>query len=392
MLNSEWTVEVVKVFSVETHPNADKLDLIKVAPINGGPVWDYTIVDQRGRKPGDLVIYISVDSLLPLDDNRWGFLRSSTYVVGSGKYHRVRGKKLRGIDSQGLIIDNQRLITDVPGFCPDRSPAEILGIKKYEPPEINIPTPKTVTPVKTGVVARLLDKLFPGNVSRTKKLLRNVPDYSVLSLRKTVPFNPDERIVVTEKIHGTNVRFGTINTKKKWWQFGKKNVTVVGSHHTWKYVGKEGKKWFHFYGADLWTNTILERINMDEMPENVIYYGEIYGVGIQDLTYGATEPKLIIFPVAWDIDRREWFLHSYPWMSATCLLDGRSWFSEAYSDNPPQWNDAARASIRQLAEANSLTAAFNGKKNQICEGAVIHSLDRPGVSAKYVSQRYMERT
>ena len=53
----------------------------------------------------------------------------------------------------------------------------------------------------------------------------------------------------------------------------------------------------HFYGEDVW-GKIAEKYNLAEtLPENLIFYGEIVGEGIQDLTYGYKKHSLFIFDI-----------------------------------------------------------------------------------------------
>lgn len=70
---SEWKPEVVQVGEVVPHPNADALDITKV--------YDYPVVIRRGDfKPGDLAVYVPVDTVVPKDDPRWAFLEGHTRI------------------------------------------------------------------------------------------------------------------------------------------------------------------------------------------------------------------------------------------------------------------------------------------------------------------------
>lgn len=108
-------------------------DFIEKATVLG---WE--IVVKKGIfNVGDKCIYIEVDGFLPVTDERFEFLRSSSYkkneLVGEG--FRVRSIKLRGQISQGLLLP----LSDFPELRTDLSigtdVTDELKIKKYEEPE-----------------------------------------------------------------------------------------------------------------------------------------------------------------------------------------------------------------------------------------------------------------
>jgi len=97
--------EIAKIESIKPIEGADKLEL---AAIRG---WN--IVVQKGlHKVGDLVVYFSIDSLLP-ELPEFEFLRKNCYVKASNSVYgagfRLRTIKLRGITSQGLILSLNQL-------------------------------------------------------------------------------------------------------------------------------------------------------------------------------------------------------------------------------------------------------------------------------------------
>jgi hypothetical protein len=60
---AELKVEVCKIDAIKDHPNADKLELAYIGGENG---WQSCV--QIGiHKVGDKVVYIPVDSILPMD-------------------------------------------------------------------------------------------------------------------------------------------------------------------------------------------------------------------------------------------------------------------------------------------------------------------------------------
>lgn len=359
---SEWTVQTVRVHAVEKHPNADKLDLITIGLEHP---WSYTVVDQRGlRRVGDLVTYVSVGSLVPLNDDRWAFLRSR--AINKNQY-RIRAMSLRGVKSQGIITDY------VPGTELGDDVSGVLCIEKWLNPDEEVRLP-TLTK-RYGFFRRLLSKLFR---SQAEKLGERIPEYSVLNLRKVDwVFTEGEEVIYTEKIHGTNVRFGKVNGK-----------LVVGSHRR---IVSDNRNWLDkllrrgvtgtgYYGENLYVSAVAAHVHLDELEEGIIYYGEIFGLTqtgkkIQDLTYGMNGTALRIFPSCYNLKTREWQFADYrvaPFVPTITVsnADGKLGYSLDV--------------VKTIAELDSV---YGG----IREGVVVHSATRPGVAAKYVSHRYMER-
>ena len=121
-------------------------------------------------------------------------------------------------------------------------------------------------------------------------------------------FEYGESVIVTEKLHGCNARFGNLEIQINpnapilyklfiWFKkniLGKKYEFVYGSHNVQK-SGNFGAN--HFYGKDVW-GQIVKKYNLAEsLPKDYIFYGEIVGKGIQDLTYGLEKPRLFIFDI-----------------------------------------------------------------------------------------------
>ncbi len=356
---SEWTVATVKVFSVTPHPNADKLDLVTVGV---DTEWSYVVVHGKGLlAPGDLVTYVSVGSLVPMSDIRWSFLKPRA----EGKSHyRIRAMSLRGVKSQGILTDYVR------GTKPGDDVAEQLKIEKYLNPdeEVKLPT----LPKRYGFFRRLLKQLFK---SQNEKLDELIPEYGVTNLRKVPLFTEGDKVLYTEKLHGTNIRFGMVKGK-----------LVVGSHRR---IVSDNRNWLDkflrrgapsggFYKENLWVDTVQTHVNLCELEDGVIYYGEIIGKtrGGKDIqpgfNYGYDKPTLRIFPSAYSLKTKRWqfvdlriapFVPSYP----------VSTFSQDYLEN--------------LAENNRFG---EGTPTNMLEGIVVHSTDFPGIAGKWVSFRYKE--
>lgn len=105
------------VLAVETHPNADALD---IATVKG-----YKAIVKRGQwQPGQLCVFIEPDSVLP--DVPWAaFYRA--------KSNRVKAIRLRGAWSFG-IIESAANVGYTDPLEPGTDVTAVLGVTKYEPP------------------------------------------------------------------------------------------------------------------------------------------------------------------------------------------------------------------------------------------------------------------
>lgn len=266
---SSLIVETCRIGNIEPHPNADRLE---IATVKG---WN--VIIQKGQyQIGDMVVFIPPDSVLPqslIEEYQLDYLKNNG---------RVGTVKLRGFISQGLVLPapSNREGIDV---------AKVLGITKYEVPE--------PTFYKSGKVI---------SKKKTNPLFDKYTDIENIKNFDTV-FTEGEMVVVTEKLHGTNARFGnlpiTINSDQPilyrisaWLKklFGQKYEFVWGSHN----VQKGTTSYDHFYGEDVW-GEIAKRYDLKNLlPEGYIFYGEIVGKNIQDLNYGFTkQTELFIFDI-----------------------------------------------------------------------------------------------
>jgi RNA ligase (TIGR02306 family) len=266
---SQLIVEVCKVDRYDDHPNADRLGIVQVKGWN-------CVVGRNQYKENDLVVFVPPDSIIPedlIDKYKLEYLRNGG---------RVGTTKLRGCLSQGLILDlpegKWKAGDDV---------SKVLNITKWEPP---------VPEYQKQACQVSKKKLNPEFAKYTD--IENIKNY------KTI-FQPEDYVVITEKIHGSNGRWGNlpiyIDPKQPllyrlrlWFKklLGHTHEFVYGSHN----VQLHGQK-NNYYGDDLW-GKIAAKYNLKNItPEDYIIYGEVYGKGIQDLTYGLDTIDLVVFDV-----------------------------------------------------------------------------------------------
>jgi RNA ligase (TIGR02306 family) len=288
---SKLIIEIVKISDIQSIEKADKIEL---AIVKG---WN-CIVSKGQYKIGDLVIYCPPDSIIPpnlIEKYKLEFLKKNS---------RVDTIKLRGVISQGLILD-------VPDNFLDpkegQEVAYLLGITKYEPPEPNYSC--SGQQQKKRKSNPLFDKYTD---------IDNINNFNTI-------FEEGEEVIITEKIHGSNARYANlpVNTNVFWgWilkLFGKDYEFVYGSHEI-------QKKWSNihkgFYKDDVWGKIARKYKFSEWLPKDYIIYGEIYGKRIQELTYEMDDIDIRIFDIKYKGRYLDWieFLGFMSMASDKCNL------------------------------------------------------------------------
>jgi RNA ligase (TIGR02306 family) len=99
-----FATPIVRVLSVEHHPNADRLSIVKIL---GYTAISGKLEDGSHRyKEGDLVVYIPSASILPewllKEMDFWDKEKNMGSLAGSNG-DRVKPLRLRGIYSEGVL-------------------------------------------------------------------------------------------------------------------------------------------------------------------------------------------------------------------------------------------------------------------------------------------------
>lgn len=288
---SKFEVNVVKIDSIEPIEGADKIELVVIE--------GYKSIVQKGMfKVGELVAYIPEQSVVP------EYILQKMELVGKlrgGKKNVVKAIKLRGVVSQGLIYpcDSKEFgllsfihrthnlieLTNNDGkslMFPEGADVSIhLGITKYEPMEDMSEEDKSKF---SGSYVNLSGKTVKYDIENIKKYQRLL--------------NKGERVVITEKLHGTLVCF----------------AVVPGLNHpdlpddVFIYSKGLGTKGLVFKNNEYNTNNIYVRV-FNAMPDlkdkliglskhgPVYLFGEIYGTSVQDLKYNEPTPKFRAFDI-----------------------------------------------------------------------------------------------
>lgn len=268
---SSLIVEVCKINKIEKHPNADKLSIVTCKG------WS-CIVGLDQYREGDLVVFVPPDSIIPQNLIEKYEL---TYLKNGG---RVGTAKLRGYISQGLILN----LPEGKKYKIGDDVANELNITKWQPPESKFNPTSTGKPTK-----KKQNPLFDKYTD-----IENIKNYNSV-------FKLEDKIVITEKIHGSNWRASNLPIYLGKQNFFKRIINMIkvkftdgyefvyGSHNV-QIISDRQKT---FYGEDVY-GKVASKYNMKEViPKDYIIYGEIYGKGIQDLTYGLNDIDLVIIDV-----------------------------------------------------------------------------------------------
>ena len=278
---SDFRVEICRVEKVENHPNADRLEMVQVKGWN-------CVVSKNSFSEGDLCLYIPIDSILPEELEKKIFGEDSKIRLDK---HRVRTIKLRGVISQGLVIEPGKI-----GICAKEGQdlTSYLGILKYEPPE--------ALPSAYGTCNKIKKRYINSNFHK----------YTDISNIKNYPkvFEESDWVSITEKIHGTSVRLGWVkNEANTIWEKVKKlfgllepYTFIFGSRNVQLSYKNKNK---YYYDSNVYAKTSIDYDLKNKLKNGEILYGEIIGPGIQKrYSYGCKEGETKFYAYDVMIDDR----------------------------------------------------------------------------------------
>ena len=244
------------------HTNADALELAAV----GG----YRAVVVKGAyQSAQFAIYIPEQAILP--DALIEEIGLTGRLAGP-KHNRVKAIKLRGELSQGIVCRPKSVAgyDMAVAFARRHDFAKELGIIKWVP----------------EVPASMAGKMVaaPGLLPWIE--IENIKRYPDM-------FVPGEPVTCSEKVHGSCVIFGInragellVSSKG----FGSRRLAILedDANLYWRAA--------HFHGVAAKALAILERLGPEAAGLGL--FAEVYGAGVQDLTYGVTSrntPGLAVF-------------------------------------------------------------------------------------------------
>lgn len=242
---SSIIVEVCEINNVSPHVNADALEL---AVIKGWQV----VVPINTYRPGDLVTYIPIDSLVPrAHAEKWGIDKYLAFHSDNPDMGRVRCAKLRGEPSFGVIIAREDAAWEI-----GRDVQAHYGIEKYEPPV----------------------KLMHGDAEIRHPLF---VEYTDIENLRNFPglFQDGEIVSVTEKIHGTCSRVGIIESE-----------IMAGSMSVRRRMPECASGDVSLYWQPMRSYAVKSLLEYFATRCNqVMLFGEIFGPKVQNLTYGVSD-------------------------------------------------------------------------------------------------------
>ncbi|MER5509991.1 RNA ligase (ATP) [Streptomyces sp. NPDC002766] len=272
-----------EVLTVHEHPDADALELAQVGLYRA-------VVAKGAYRTGDAAVYIPEQAVLPA-----GLIEELglTGRLAGTKADRVKAVRLRGELSQGIVC-RPRALADVDlarAAAEGTDFAELLGITKWVPP-----IPPTMS----------------GDVESAPELLPWVDIENIQRFPQV--FAPGEAVVLTEKLHGSACLLtyaadeGRVYVSSK--GFGAKSLALKEDPRNlyWRAV--------HAHGVAEVAKRLAERLG----ARRVGIFGEVYGAGVQDLTYGADGRRESLGYAVFDVSAES--DGAVRWLDAAELLDG----------------------------------------------------------------------
>jgi RNA ligase (TIGR02306 family) len=255
---STFRVEITRIDEVLPHPNADRLELVRIRG------WK-AVAGKGAHEPGEPVVYIPEDAVVPQP------VLAALGLEGklAGKAHnRVKAVHLRGELSQGLLMpmDVLQALAGPGEYAPGTDVAEALGIIKWEEP----------------IPAHLAGRAVPWPVWMEK--------YTDIENIKNFPgvLRDGEPVVMTEKLHGACAAFGV----------GADGELFVASRNLC--LARDEANAYWRVALQLGLEERLRAVRAAAGAAAVTLYGEV--LGVQDLKYGFVNGRLGVrwFDVALD--------------------------------------------------------------------------------------------
>ncbi|MEV5439163.1 RNA ligase (ATP) [Streptomyces sp. NPDC052682] len=271
-----------EVLAVHEHPNADALELAQVGLYRA-------VVAKGAYRTGEAAVYIPEQAVLPA-----GLIEELglTGRLAGSDHNRVKAVRLRGELSQGIVcrpkaladVDLARAAQDGTDF------AERLGITKWVPP---------IPPTMSGEVESAPELLPWVDIEN----IQRYPDI----------FTPGEPVVLTEKLHGSACLLTYVAEEERVYVsskgFGAKSLALREDPRNLYWRAVRG------HGVAEAAARLAARLG----ARRVGIFGEVYGAGVQDLTYGADGRRdtlgYAVFDVSAEIDGR------VRWLDAAELLE-----------------------------------------------------------------------
>jgi RNA ligase (TIGR02306 family) len=339
---SSIKVEVTQIQNIRPHGNADSLDLATV----GG--WQMC-VKKGAYRNGDPVVYFEQGTTIPRDvANRLGvtqYLSEKTDINGDRVLviHRV---KLRGEPSFGLVVSPEH------GMECGSDVASFYGATKYHPP----------VRCKAGD-ADIDDLRFPAYTD-----LENMRSYPGI-------FEEGEKVVATEKIHGTNSRVGFVANNET-------QILMAGSRRLRRKQPISQDLFRHniyWYPHSLPSVKALLDLLWQLGHRQAALFGEIYGKGVQSYSYGQSSIAFRAFDLMLDgqyVDHEKFVM--------LCNQHGVETVPVIYQGT------FSLSTIQAISDGDSMVGGQHGREGVVVKPIVERQDAKLGrVILKYVGDHYL---
>jgi len=256
-----FEVPVLKIDAVEDHPNADRLSICHIK--------DYVTISAKLEdgshryKPGEFITYVPEGSLVPenvlKNHGFWDDEKGKGLLAGKTG-NRVKAIKLRGVLSQGIMLPHPTVDLE------EGSDASAFwNITKYVPE-------------------------IPFNMNGDVEANINFT-YDIENLKRYPTLLDNKEVVVTEKLHGTLCALVMDNDG---WYVSSKGFLSRGLVF-WQ---SENNKTKNIYYRIVEKLDLPNKLGPLRSNNNItILFGEIYGKGIQDLTYNQNDAVFNAFDI-----------------------------------------------------------------------------------------------
>lgn len=273
--NLNYAAQIVRISVLNPLENSDNLV--------GAPLLGMQAVVSKDTEIGTVgVLFVAETQLSEEYTARNNLFRHKEFNENKEKAgfiednRRVKAIKLRGNRSDALFMPLSSLAytkVDLSELKVGDVFEELNGFeicKKFEVRRKSVPAHEKN---KHKVFTRVDEKMFPRHYDTAQY-------YRVLDT-----FKPYTEIIVTQKLHGTLLRFSNIPVKRKltlaerWVQklgvkVQKEEYThVYGSNRVIKDANNDRQE--HFYDHDIWTEAAKKYDDL--VPENFVVYGELIG-------------------------------------------------------------------------------------------------------------------
>ncbi|GHV95197.1 hypothetical protein AGMMS50293_15170 [Spirochaetia bacterium] len=287
--------KIVTVKSVEAIPDKDRIQRLTFCE-NG-----YTVIGDKGIEQGQRLVFVEVDSLLPLRPE-FEFLRARCYHEKSNRF-LIKPLRMGGSISMGIVFKTDILPERKKPYIAGEDVTAILDILKYEPAEDASKKkgkqPGLVKFLMTYPSTRWLGKLLLPLFRSKRDRHENVPfpsgliaksdETTIQNCPEMLERHRDTPCYATIKLEGQSVTFLYNYRNKKLQDFFVCSRTVA-------YPDRSQKEGIEFWAtADACGAAGAIQRYYEQTGKLLAIQGERCGPGVQKNVYGFTETRFFLY-------------------------------------------------------------------------------------------------